>query len=158
MIAVEMEIEMEWRIHSFERFGPIRFGMSADEVEKLVGKPVDVRRGVRPGSHSEFRSAEAPIVRYRNAEVVEIEAFYDLPNVFYNSLKLFASDGLGVMRSLEEMNGGGVFEGLGVVVFEKIGLSTGRLDLPGREQHSITAFTRGLWDTKKARFAPVSFI
>ena len=54
---------MEWEIVSFEGMGPIRFGMSPEEVAGIVGPPDRSRRGLRPGTFTEFRGTKAPIVR-----------------------------------------------------------------------------------------------
>ncbi|RWX81484.1 hypothetical protein EPK99_04125 [Neorhizobium lilium] len=41
------------------------------------------KRGLRPGSFNEFRRTKAPIVRYKDNRVKEIEAFYDLESVTF---------------------------------------------------------------------------
>lgn len=146
---------MDWEIHSFDRVGPIHFGMTVEEVEAILGAPARARKGLRAGSHAEFRGTTSPIIRYRDGEVAEMEAFYDLANVSYCGLRLFADDGIEIMQALEKFNGGAL-ETLGIVVFDTIGITTGRLDLPGRENHSITAFKQGLWNDK-LDLSPISF-
>lgn len=151
-----METGMDWQIHPFERVGPIRFGMTVSDVEAILGVPERTRKGLRPGSHAEFRGTSAPIIRYRDGEVCEIEAFYDLPGVSVFGMDLFGGNGLKTMRTLEKLNGGAV-ETVGIVLFDTLGITTGRLDQKAREDHSITAFRRGLWNGKKDDLKAVSF-
>jgi hypothetical protein len=150
------EIGMEWELVSFNGIGPIGFGMTPDEVAADAGAPDRPRRGLRPGSFSEFRGTTAPIVRYSENRVREIEAFYDLESVSFRGIDLFQSDGLEVLRRLEELNGDAKLS-VGIVLFDKLGLTTGRLDEGPRTGHSVTAFKSGTWDGKLSAFKSISF-
>lgn len=148
---------MNWQIRSFDCMGPIRFGMNFAEVEAVAGPPESTRKGLKQGSLTEFRGERAPIVKYRDDRVSEIEAFYDLQGVTYQGIRLFADNGLEFMRSLERLNGGAL-ESVGTVLFDTLGLSSGRLDQPGREQHSVIVFKNdGLWNEQKHTFKSISF-
>lgn len=147
---------MDWEIVSFEGMGPIKFGMTPEEVAAVVGAPGRSRRGLRPGSFNEFRGTTAPIVRYNENRVREIEAFYDLESVSFSGINLFQSDGLEVLRRLEELNGDAKLS-VGIVLFDKLGLTTGRLDEGPRTGHSVTAFKSGTWDGKLSEFESISF-
>lgn len=146
---------LDWTITPFESMGPIRFGLSPAQVEQLVGVPSRTRKGLRAGSFAEFRD-NIPIVRYTDGGVSEIEAYYDLPGVTLQGIRLFEEDGLQVMRALARLNGGAL-ESVGTVLFENIGITCGRLDQAGREDHSVTAFQRGLWDAQTDHMRPISF-
>jgi hypothetical protein len=148
---------MEWEIVSFERMGPIKFGMTPDEVAAVVGAPDRSRRGLRPGSFNESRGTGAPIVRYNESGVREIEAFYDLESVTFQGINVFQSDGLEVLRRLEELNGDAKLS-VGIVLFDKLGLTTGRLDEGPRTGHSVTAFRSGTWDGETGDFEGISFM
>ncbi|MCO6051746.1 hypothetical protein NGM99_18330 [Mesorhizobium sp. RP14(2022)] len=87
----------------------------------------------------------------------QIEAFYDVKNVRFEGMDLFETPGAEVMRRLEEANGQAL-EDVGVVLFDKIGITTGRLDENVREEYSVTAFARGTWEGKMEDFKPISFI
>jgi hypothetical protein len=147
---------MEWLIATFEGMGPIRFGMTPDEVAVALGPPDRSRRGFRLGSFSEHRDIRAPIVRYRDNKVREIEAFYDLGLVKFRGISLFQTDGKQVLRQLEALNGGAIIS-VGTVLFDRLGLTTGRLDESARTGHSVTAFSPGTWDNIVGGFEMISF-
>lgn len=147
---------MGWEIISFEGMGPIRFGMSPDEVAALVGPPDRSRRGLRLGAFHEIRGARAPIVRYNQSRVREIEAFYDLGHVTFNGISVFETAGDEVLRQLEALNGGARVS-LGIILFDRLGMTLGRLDEQVRTEHSVTAFATGTWDGKTEDFEAISF-
>ncbi|TCV65350.1 hypothetical protein [Neorhizobium sp. S3-V5DH] len=147
---------MEWEIVSFVGMGPIRFGMSPEEVAGIVGPPDRSRRGLRPGTFNEFRGTKAPIVRYNENRVREIEAFYDLESVTFQGIDLFHTNGIEVLRRLEELNGDARLS-VGIILFDKLGLTAGRLDEGPRTGHSVTAFSSGTWDGKMGDFESISF-
>lgn len=148
---------MEWKIESFRGMGPIKFGMSADDVRKNIGPVIRTRKGLRADSFTEFRGVNIPIIRYRNGVVSEIEAFHEVPGVSLGELYIFEGRGLTVLRELEKLNGGAL-QSVGVVLFTNLGITVGRLDENVPEQHSITAFEAGLWDQKIRSFAKFSFV
>ncbi len=145
---------MRWEIKAFEGVGPIRFGMVSSEVEAILGPPDRKRKG---DDGTEYRGEYAPIITYYDGRVAELECYYDLPDVSFDGIPLFQQHGLDVMRQLERRNGGAL-ESVGIVVFQNLGLSTGRLDRLGREDHSVTAFARGLWQDRIDRLQPISFL
>lgn len=147
---------MEWEIVSFEGAGPIRFGMAPEEVAALVGAPDRSRRGLRSGSFNEIRGTRAPLMRYNKNRVREIEAFYDLESVTFQGIDVFQTDGTAFLRHLEELNGGAKVS-VGIILFDTLGLTIGRLDEGPRTGHSVTAFVAGLWDEKMGDFESISF-
>ena len=147
---------MTWEILSFKGMGPIRFGMTPADVEAILGAPDRSRKGFRPGVLNEYRSTRAPIVTYRNGGVSEIQAFRDLPGVSFDDIDLFGAPGIDVLRRLEAKNGVAMIS-TGIVLFDRLGMTTGRLDEGVEEEHSVTAFARGLWDDKLSKFEPISF-
>ena len=130
--------------------------MTPKDVAIALGAPDRSRRGLRPGSFSEHRGPRAPIVRYRDNLVREIEAFYDLGLVKFRGITLFQTDGKQVLRQLETLNGGAMIS-VGTVLFDRIGLTTGRLDEGARTAHSVTAFSPGTWDNNISDFEMISF-
>lgn len=147
---------MEWFIETFEGMGPIHFGMTPEDIAVAVGPPDRSRRGLRSGSFSEHRGTRAPIVRYRDNKVREIEAFYDLGVVRFQGIYLFRTDGRQVLRQLAALNGGAMVS-VGTVLFDQLGLTTGRLDESARTGHSVTAFSPGTWDNIIGGFEMISF-
>ena len=150
---------MTWLIDSFSGIGPIKFGMTPEDVATHIGAPDRSRRGLRPDTFSEHRGTKAPIVRYRGNRVREIEAFYDIGVVMFRGISVFETNGLNglkVLRALEELNGGAAIS-VGIILFEKLGLTAGRLDEGPPTGHSVTAFASGTWDGKTADFTSISF-
>lgn len=151
----EGEVVMDWEIRSFVGLGPITFGMTPEQVATNIGPP---RLSDEDDEDvEEHRSIDSPIVRYEGGEVSEIEAFYDVPNVRLGQLHIFAQDGRSVLQELERRNGGAMID-VGIVMFDKLGMTCGRLDEGSRGDHSITAFREGLWDDQMGDFKPVSFL
>ena len=148
---------MEWEIKSFIGMGPLRLGMQPQETSAIVGPPDSTRKGIRSGAFSEFREVQTPVLRYRDGSLSEIEAFYDVANVSFRGIRIFEERGIDVLRQLETLNGSALIS-VGIVLFENLGLSVGRLDEKVREQHSITAFKQGLWDEKLPKFEKISFL
>ncbi len=147
---------MAWLIDSFSGIGPIKFGMTPEDVATHIGAPDRSRRGLRSDTFSEHRGTKAPIVRYRGNRVREIEAFYDIGVVMFRGISIFETNGLKVLRTLEELNGGAVISG-GIILFDKLGLTVGRLDEGPPTGHSITAFASGTWNGETADFTSISF-
>lgn len=148
---------MDWEIVSFEGMGPIKFGMSPLDVAGILGSPARTRRGLRPSSFSEFRAELDPIIRYRDGAVTEIEAFYDVKNIRFNEINVFQEDGKTVLGKLQILNGGAMTS-VGIVLFNRIGITAGRLDQEPRTDHSITAFAKNTWNSKIDKFLDISFL
>lgn len=145
---------MNWEIMPFLGIGPIRFGMSPMQAADIIGKPVSIDED-DDGYLREYRSVDLPIISYQDRQVVEIEAFSEVGDVTFDGRNIFGEAGPEIMRFLEEKNGETVANA-GVVLFNGIGLTCGRLDESPREDHSITAFARGLWDDRLSRFKKIT--
>lgn len=148
--------DMTWLIDSFSGIGPIRFDMTPEDVATHIGAPDRSRRGLRPDTFSEHRGTKAPVVRYRENRVSEIEAFYDIGVVMFRGISVFGTNGLKVLRALEELNGGAAIS-VGIILFDKLGLTVGRLDEGPPTGHSVTAFASGTWNGKTDDFTSISF-
>ncbi|KAB0680137.1 hypothetical protein [Aureimonas leprariae] len=148
-------VAVGWHIQPFIGMGALRFGMSPSAVADLIGAPERTR--ARESRLREFREVDRPILTYDRTKLVEIEAFYDVPAVTYQSMDVFGVPGLECLQTLEAANGGALHN-VGVVLFAQIGLTCGRLDEETLGDHSITAFARGLWDGRHDRFKPITFL
>ena len=146
---------MDWDIVSFERVGPLAFGMTREQVAELIGPPERVRDTA--GRPTEFRALDLPVVHYDERGVKEIETYYDVESLRLGDLRLFGEDGAAVMRELERRNGGALID-VGIVLFDRLGLTCGRLDEAARGDHSVTAFRKGQWDGQLGDFEPISFL
>ena len=145
---------MDWDIISFVGAGPLRFGMTPAEVASIVGSPDQIRQGIR--STREARSKCLPMLYYRSGVLSEIEFYREVENVRFEEIQFFVDDGLECLRYLEARTGGAVVN-VGAVLFQNLGLTTGRLDEAFVEAHTVTAFQKGLWDDKVVKFDRISF-
>lgn len=146
---------MTWDIRSFIGMGTLHFGMSPSTVADLIGAPESTRG--RESRLREFRDVDLPILTYDREKLVEIEAFYDVPDVTYQGIDIFGISGLECLQALETANGGALHD-VGIVLFADLGLTCGRLDEDARGDHSVTAFSRGFWDGKLTDFEPITFL
>jgi hypothetical protein len=144
-----------WDIQPFIGMGSLHFGMSPSAVADLIGAPESTR--AKETRLREFRDVDLPILTYDRETLVEIEAFYDVPDVTYQGMNVFGISGLQCLQALETANGGALHD-VGVVLFAQIGMTCGRLDEDAQSDHSVTAFSRGFWDDKLADFEPISFL
>jgi hypothetical protein len=146
---------MDWEIIPFEGLGPIKFGMPKSEVHKILGEPKRVRNN-GGGSFREIYAADLPIVTFENDKVSEIEAFYDMSEARLGDITIFSGDGIGNLARLEVLNGG-AREHVGTILFENLGLATGRLDEDVVEAHNLSLFMKGAWDDRLPDFKKISF-
>lgn len=145
---------MEWNIVPYVGMGPIKFGMNPDEVSEILGPSKSVTtRGV---TLRELRAIDMPMIRYRDNKVTEIEAFNKVKNVILDDVNIFDDDGRRILRALETKNNGAKIY-VGAVMFETLGVTTGRLDEDVASGHSITAFCKGHWNKHLEKFEKISF-
>lgn len=145
---------MEWEIFPFSGVGPIKFGMTPKEVEAIIGRADSFDQDI--DYIREYRDIDLPIISYDKNFVTEIEAFYDVKRVIFKSRMIFEEPGRSILQFLEQENGGAVYN-VGVVLFNSIGITTGRLDQSSPGDWSITAFSQGLWDDRISRFKKITF-
>lgn len=145
---------VEWKIASFESVGPLRFGMTSDDVDGVIGVALSIETdGART---REFRSEDMPVVTYKNNAVSEVEISHRNGRPVFKGKDLFGRPGATVLQFLEEENGGALGDGQSVL-FENIGMATGRLDLSSEEGHWVSIFVKGEWDGKKKGLKSISF-
>jgi hypothetical protein len=148
---------MDWEIISFVGMGPVKFGMSPAEVEAILGKALAVDDDEDDsGYRKEVREINLPTVTYEDGTVAEIEAFSNTRKLRFKDIVFFEDAGLSVLRRLEDLNGG-ARSNVGVVLFDKLGITTGLFDNSAPLENSVTAFRRGHWDDNVGRFKSVSF-
>jgi hypothetical protein len=100
---------MDWEIVSFAGTGPIKFGISPGEVEKLLEKALAVDDD---GDYrKEVRAPDIASVAYENNSVVGIEAFSETKNLVFDKIKFFQDPPLNVLRQLEALNKGARMNG-----------------------------------------------
>lgn len=134
-------------IEPYEAIGPLRFGMSRDEVVAAIGNPKRVsnnRRGnpvlwydwlnviIEPDGLVEVGfGPEAPV------SIGGMNPFSD-PDTFINLCKLDGSP----------------HEVLGFIVLQRLGITLTGFHDNDESQKSITAFARGRWDVLNSKMEP----
>jgi hypothetical protein len=146
--------DWRWEIVPYVGVGPLKFGMTADQVEQILGPPGRVR--VNGDRRRESRARGMPVIHYVAGVASEIEVFREMRNLGLGGIRLFSEPGRDVLKKLEAANGGAL-ESVGCVLFENLGIATGRLDIDVPEDHTVCAFRRGVWDGKLEGFEPLSF-
>jgi hypothetical protein len=113
-----------WEIIVGIGVGPLRFGMSPDQVAALpeMGPP-DRARSAPGGGLIERRGPTRPVVSYRDAHLIDIDMEDVLP-VRLGTLDVFTTDPRAVMAALFEANGGAALAGFGYIFFDRLGLNT----------------------------------
>jgi hypothetical protein len=147
---------MDWEIMPFVGIGPIKFGMTVDQVSTILGKTDDAD-SYRDGHLREIRDVDQPIITYQDNQTAEIEAFYDMKDVSFEGNYIFRDDPLKVLRYLEGRNNG-VLEHLGTLLFNNLGIALGRIDESVVEEHNLSIYRKGAWDERIGNFKPISFL
>ncbi len=128
---------------------PIRFGMSQDDVVRVVGQPAAKRltpRQERDWDYGVFSVRFDP----SGTGVVEV-GFLPGAALTLSGIDLFADPGAfaRVIALKEEM-----FEDVGVIVIPSLGLTLKGFHDENDRDKVITVFANGRWDARKSRFKP----
>lgn len=140
---------MIFNLEPYVGIGPLRFGMSQDQVKSIVGEPERIltnRRGEPDFQYSginirfsseELRLVELGIYPSTSLTVMGVSVF-DEPDAFSKIVEL----------------DGQVFECYGFIIFFGLGVTmTGFHDEDG-SQKAVTLFARGRWDHLREQMQP----
>lgn len=134
-------------IMSYVGVGPLKFGMTRDEVHKILGAPLSVKKSRFFDESREFWSENGLQLTFSDTGegLLEIGLYPNLPNVQLNGLKLFEVPGAYAFKVLHGWDDAPLTR-TGATIFLKLGLAAGGfLDDEGSDK-SVVAFTRGRWD------------
>lgn len=112
---------MSWKIIPHVSVGPLRFGMTIDEVAALMGPPSHVQEDAIPHGGSEelkskyedhrfeFRLAQPasqtkPTIEYQNGRVVSFEIYQELPGVEIGGYAIFDKELKFAIEALKKMS------------------------------------------------------
>lgn len=114
---------MRWEIKPFVGLGPIRFGMTPQEVggfDNVIGTVRKTYSGY-DGSWNERRAISMPNFGYVNNQLIFIGTAWPMKDVFWNGLEVYQSDPKSVLQALERANCGAKII-FGVVTFDHLGI------------------------------------
>jgi hypothetical protein len=131
----------KWIFEPYIGVGPIKFGMSITEVEKILGKPWKTIQ--RTGwKLRENRENLAIIYSKENSTVDEISCWPEL-EVFYHGRDIMQNDILAYLKNFDNEP----YESTeGSIIFFRLGLVTGGYHDNDESQKNVTFFKKGLWD------------
>ena len=123
-------MSQDWPLVPLSTLGPLRLGMTVREVEALadlLGAVYALDRKELPSGEIVFRESrdlEAPIVTYKNDQVIEIMTdHHSRFNVVHDSLPVFDARAADLRAALERRDGS-AWWGFGGVVFPKLSIGT----------------------------------
>jgi hypothetical protein len=135
-----------FEIIPYRSIGPIRFGMSADELTAAVGKPVNVsksRLGETEYKYPGFRVA----LSAKDGRVVEVGVVPDTELVL-DGIKIFsAPDSFDTLVRKD----GDPYEYLGFIIFPNLGITMTGFHDKDESQKAVTVFAKGRWDGLKSK-------
>lgn len=97
---------MTWSIEPGLGLGPLRLGMTREDVETLpvMGRPQHVYRG-SGGRQMEYRGLALPICEYADGALVRIVSGRHMTGVRFDGIEVFADTPQGVVRAMEAQLG-----------------------------------------------------
>jgi len=97
---------MTWSIAPGLGLGPLRLGMTREDIEALpvMGRPQHLYRG-SGGRQMEYRGLALPICEYSDGALVRIVSSRHVPGVRFDGMEVFATDPLSLVRAMESQLG-----------------------------------------------------
>ena len=143
-------------IHPYVGAGKLRFGMTRDEVEEILGKPNDVEIDSEEEVR-EFRNENGLQTVYseKDKRLVEIGFSSNIETLTFNNTALFTNEPLDVFRILLAADKQ-PYELLGFVVLLNLGITLTGFHDEATDERAVTVFTRGRWDSMKEKIKPFS--
>ncbi len=160
--------EFEWTIHPLVGLGPLRFGMSVADVAGIMrGHAVSALDDVFDGSKNEFRTMDLPVCNYVAGKLHALDTSHRVAGVTFEGADVYALDPKELLVRLETA-AGGAKAGLGMVLFETIGVNTtGFYDAyddrfwsgpaGSGDPRGLGLFEKGAFDHLLGEFLPASF-
>lgn len=160
---------MNWDMRPLDGIGPLRFGMTPQEVGAVLNaiEPVSSSSVEDGGFVRELRGVYMPISHYRNGKLFLVDTHVGVPRVTIYNEDVYSMNSRRLLQLLEEKNGGAELD-YGFVVFDRIGINTGSFyDVksggfyePGasvQDDRGIAIYQPSP-DTKIAGLTPFSFV
>ncbi len=156
---------MNWTIEPLIGLGPLRIGMSAKEVARILNPihPIDHRFVAFDGSIEEHRGLMVPTCSYDGDVLRGIDTTYRVENALFDGIDVYQSRSRDIMLIMSDRNGGAKY-GLGILFFERLTVSTyGFFDgdkwfdvsKPQAEQRTVSVYGEKAFDPLMAQFQKI---
>ncbi|WP_044529009.1 hypothetical protein [Herbaspirillum sp. B65] len=134
-------------IMSYVGVGPLKFGMTREEVHQILGAPLSVEKCRFLEELTEYWSENGLQLTYSETDerLLEISLYPNLPNVQLNGLKLFEVPGAYAFKVLHDWDDAPLTIA-GASIFLKLGLAAGGFLDDDDNDKSVTVFAKGRWD------------
>ncbi|NQE49595.1 hypothetical protein [Herbaspirillum rubrisubalbicans] len=134
-------------IMSYVGVGPLKFGMTRDEVHQILGTPLSEKKCRFFDESTEYWSEKRLQLTFSDTGdgLLEISLYPNLPNVQLNGLKLFEVPGAYAFKVLHDWDDAPLTRA-GTSIFLKLGLAAGGFLHDDDFDKSVTAFAKGRWD------------
>jgi hypothetical protein len=161
---------MRWNIEPYVGIGPLKFGMTQQQVGQILD-PLHAVIATHPaydGSINEHRALEIPACNYVSGALNELNFNWRVKDVLYGKIEIFNSDPRYLLQELEKINGGAKMD-LGMILFDKLGIRTSgfyrsednHFHLLGskvQDDRAVAVFRKGSFDAFIPGFEPISFL
>lgn len=141
---------INFEVKPFEGAGPLRFGMSPEDVHVHLGEPRASRRNRRGELDEDYSEATAGYT-VADDRLVEV-AFVSAALVTYCGVDLLNDESA---LSLLVRADGSPVSGLDIIVFPSLGIALTDYFSEQKSDRVVTVFARGRWDDLKG-FEPFS--
>lgn len=136
-------------INSYKTVGPIRFGMSADELTFVLGQPLAISNNRRDESSYRYDGFNVVLASDTQA-VVEVGLLPEL-EVSIDGISVFRhADTFQRLIQLDRQP----YEYVGFIVLLELGLTLTGFHDSDESQKAVTAFAEGRWDKLKTQLQP----
>ncbi|QJQ00521.1 hypothetical protein C798_09820 [Herbaspirillum rubrisubalbicans Os34] len=134
-------------ITSYVGVGPLKFGMTRDEVHQILGEPLSVDKSWCSEELTEYWSENGLQLTYSETDerLLEISLYPNLQNVQLNGLKLFEVPGRYAFKVLHDWDDAPLAIA-GATIFLKLGLAAGGFLHDDDDDKAIAVFAKGRWD------------
>lgn len=134
-------------VMSYVGVGPLRFGMTRDEVHQLIGNPLSIDKSGGSEELTEYWSNNGLQLTYSEMDetLLEISLYPNLQNVQLNGLNLFEVPGTHAFKLLHDWDNAPL-RIFSVSIFLKLGLAVNGFLHDDDGAKSVTAFAKGRWN------------
>lgn len=145
----------EFEIKPFSGVGPLRFGMTPQEVATALGPPEASRRPFM-NTLIEYRGWLTTMYEKDSDLLYEVGFSRFFETLTYKGTNIFKDPDQEVLRKLCTEDGQ-PYEALGFIVLLKLGMTLTGFHDGDEEKKTCSAFAKGTWGVEKDELKPFSF-
>lgn len=141
-------------INPYIGVGKLRFGMTKDEVETILGAPEE--SDVHPlGEVSEDRFGSSVLTLYSKTDDTLVQVGFSrwTQGVAYKTTDIFHGDPRKVLEFLIQEDGQ-PFVSMGIIVLLNLGITLTGFHDKASEERAVTVFAKGRWDSEVEDLKP----